>query len=243
MTNTSTTKSYEGKAKRVTVRQDNTVEVFFKDDATAFNGTKHAVIGGKGALNSAISALLFEHLGRSGIPHHFLGRQDDRTHICRHAKMYALEVVVRFGVDGSLTKRTGLAPGTVCDPPIIEFYYKRDDLGDPIINFDHIRLLKLATAEEVAFFSTTALKAASSLRQLCESASMNLLDIKFEFGRTADGIVLADEISPDTCRLHDQNSGRILDKDIFRRELGDLMEGYREVYRRLQNALGEVKHV
>ena len=243
VSNENTTKSYEGKAKRITVLQDQTVEVFFKDDATAFNGTKHAQIAGKGAINSAISALLFDHLKRVGVPHHFIRRQDDRIHICHHASMFAVEVIVRFAVAGSLEKRTGLPSGSKCEPPVIEFYYKRDDLGDPIINHDHMRLLKLAQPEEITTFSALALKAAVALRKLCASVDMDLLDIKFEFGRTAQGIVLADEISPDTCRLHDRATGRVLDKDIFRRELGDLMDGYREVHKRLAGAIGEVTRV
>ena len=243
VSNENTTNSYEGKAKRITVRQDQTVEVFFKDDATAFNGTKHAQIEGKGAINSAISALLFEHLKRVGVPHHFIQRQGDRTHICHQAAMFAVEVIVRFQIAGSLEKRTGLPGGSICEPPVIEFYYKRDDLGDPMINHDHIRLLKLARPEEVTTFSTLAIKAAVALRKLCASVDMDLLDIKFEFGRSTQGIILADEISPDTCRLHDHATGRVLDKDIFRRELGDLMDGYREVYSRLSGAIGEVTRV
>ena len=236
-------KRYEGKAKRVTERGNGLVEVYFKDDVTAFNAQKHALFAGKGALNSQISELLYDYLRTFGIPHHMVDRVDDRTLLCHQASMYALEVVVRFRTAGSLTKRTGLPAGTVCDPPIIEFYYKRDDLGDPIINSDHIRLLKLATPEEVAALSTAGLKAAMHLHKLCDSAGMDLVDIKFEYGRTAAGLVLADEISPDTCRLHDKATGKMLDKDLFRQDAGDLLTGYREVYSRLKKAVEANKDV
>ena len=236
-------KSYEGKAKRVTERGNGLVEVYFKDDVTAFNAQKHALFAGKGAINSQISELLYNYLRTFGMAHHMVDRVDERTLLCHQAKMYALEVVVRFRTAGSLTKRTGLPAGTLCDPPVIEFYYKRDDLGDPMINFDHIHLLKLATAEEVASLSTAALKAATQLHKLCDRGGIDLVDIKFEYGRTATGVVLADEISPDTCRLHDKATGKMLDKDLFRQDAGDLLAGYREVFSRLQKAVEASTHV
>jgi phosphoribosylaminoimidazole-succinocarboxamide synthase len=233
--------SYEGKAKRVTPRDDGRVEVLFKDDATAFNGKKHAVFPGKGALNSEISAMLFEYLGRRGVPHHQRERIDERTLLCDKADMFVLEAVVRFGVAGSLAKRTGLPDGTVCDPPVVEFYYKRDDLGDPLINQDHIRLLKLATPEEMIKITELSVKAAVLLHGLCKRSGITLVDLKFELGRTEDGIVLADEISPDTCRFHDAETGRMLDKDLFRQDAGDLLAGYREVLERLEKTVSLTK--
>jgi phosphoribosylaminoimidazole-succinocarboxamide synthase len=230
--------SYEGKAKRVTPRDGSSdVEVFFKDDATAFNGQKHAVFPGKGALNSEISALLFEYLARRGIPHHYKERLDDRTLVCTKADMFAIEAVVRFEVAGSLAKRTGLPAGSACDPPVVEFYYKRDDLGDPIINQDHIRLLKLATPEEMIKITELSVKSAVLLHGLCKRSGIKLVDLKFEFGRTDDGIILADEISPDTCRFHDAETGRMLDKDLFRQDAGDLLAGYKEVHERLEKTV------
>lgn len=225
---------YEGKAKRMRPLSEREVEVVFKDDATAFNGQKHEVFPGKGALNSVISEMLFTFLEGKGVPTQALRRVDERTLIVKRCTMFPLEVVVRFQVAGSLQKRTGLPDGTVCDPPIVELYYKRDDLGDPIINEDHIRLLKLATPAELTELRTLALKIAGELRGLFHQARIDLFDMKFEFGRTPDGkVILADEISPDTCRFRDMDGAGMLDKDRFRKGEGDLLEGYREVHARL----------
>ena len=241
---TASASTYEGKAKRVIPRSPGEVAIYFKDDATAFNGQKHAQFAGKGELNSQISERLFVFLEKSGVRTHHLGRLDDRTLLAKAAKILPLEVVVRFRVAGSLQKRTGLAENTACEPPIVEMYYKRDDLGDPILNEDHIRLLGAATPDEVQALKGLALDTAGKLRRLFEHAGISLVDLKFEFGRTAAGeIVLADEISPDTCRFRDAKTGVILDKDRFRRDLGDLLEGYREVLARLDRALVELPHV
>ena len=230
------TETYEGKAKVVTVRSDSEVAVFFKDDATAFNAQKKAQFADKGALNCAISRKLFDYLGAHGVRHHMLRALDERTLLCMRARMFALEVVVRFRIAGSLQKRTGLPLGTVCASPVVEFYYKRDDLGDPMVNQDHIRLLDLATPEEVTLLSQLGLTAAQHVHDLFARADIQLWDLKFEFGKTAEGIVLADEISPDTCRFREA-SGRILDKDLFRLDAGDLIVGYREILHRLDRAL------
>jgi phosphoribosylaminoimidazole-succinocarboxamide synthase len=231
---------YEGKAKRMRPLSATEIEVVFKDDATAFNGQKHQIFPGKGELNSRITEMLYVHLESRGIRTHHLRRTDERTLIAKRCQMFALEVVVRFKIAGSLQKRTGLPDGTACEPPIVELYYKRDDLGDPIINDDHIRLLKLATPDELASLRSAALKIAGELRTTFAKARIDLFDMKFEFGKTPDGaIVLADEISPDTCRFRDMDTGGMLDKDRFRQDKGDLLEGYRIVIERL----GKVIHV
>jgi phosphoribosylaminoimidazole-succinocarboxamide synthase len=231
--------TYEGKAKRVVPRSPNEIAIIYKDDATAFNGQKHAQFAGKGALNSQITERLFLFLEKNGIRTHHTGRLDAVTLLAKPAKMFPLEVVVRFQVAGSLQKRTGLPENSVCEPPVVELYYKRDDLGDPILNDDHIRLLAAATTDEVQTLRQMSLAAAEKLKQLFAAAGISLVDMKFEFGRTTDGVVLCDEISPDTCRFRDQKTGLILDKDRFRRDLGDLLDGYREVLSRLDGALAK----
>lgn len=228
---------YEGKAKRVTPRSEEEVAVFYKDDATAFNGEKRATFAGKGALNSLISEKLFAYLQGRGIATHHLGRLDERTLLSKRVQIIPLECVVRFKVAGSLKKRTGLPENTPCSPPVVELYYKRDDLGDPLLTDDHIRLLGLATPEEVTELRRRALDASLQLKALLDAADLDLVDLKFEFGRTPRGIVLADEISPDTCRFRDRRTGEILDKDIFRESRGDLLAGYREVLRRIDATL------
>lgn len=235
-------KLYEGKAKRVTEYGDGSVEIYFKDDITAFNGEKHAISSGKGIINSQISELLYDYLHGCGIMHHMIDRVDERTLLCHQVSMYPIEVVVRFKAAGSLNKRLGVPLDTVCEPPIIEFYYKRDDLGDPIINLDHVQLLKLATPEEMTTLYTSGLMTATLLRYLFDLAGMNLVDIKFEYGRSAEGLILADEISPDTCRLQDKINGKSLDKDLFRNDSGDLLIGYQEVLRRLEYVLKSESH-
>lgn len=234
-----TSKSYEGKAKRVTLRGEREVEVYFKDDATAFNAQKRGQFAGKGALNSVISEKLFDYLKRHGVQHHYIRRLDERTLLCDAAKMFALEAVVRFRVAGSLQKRTGLPTNTPVEPPVVEFYYKRDDLGDPMVNNDHIRMLQLATPDEVATMTQHSVHIANLLYKLFARVDVELWDIKFEFGRTHAGLVLADEISPDTCRLREAGTGRILDKDLFRLDAGDLLTGYREVLSRMERALAQ----
>lgn len=227
---------YEGKAKRVRRRADGLVELEYKDDATAFNGQRRDRFAGKGRLNSEIAELLFAYLAARGVPSHARGRLDDKTLLAEYVQMVPLEVVVRFQVAGSLRKRTGLPDGTLCEPPIVEFYYKRDDLGDPLLTTQHIRLLQLATPAELDALETQALRAAGLLRELCAQADLKLFDLKFEFGRSAQGLVLADEISPDTCRFRDARTGESLDKDVFREGTGELLRGYQIVYERLRAA-------
>lgn len=228
---------YEGKAKRVQRLADGLAEIYFKDDATAGNGQKHARFPGKGALCCRISELLLSYLSRQGIPTHFLRCLDERTMQVRAVTIIPLEVVVRFQVAGSLALRTGLTPGALCAPPVYELYYKRDDLGDPLLNEEHVRLLGLATEAELAVLRRLAGEAALALRRLLERADLLLYDLKFEFGRTGDSIVLADEISPDTCRIRDARSGQILDKDVFRRDVGELIPTYSALLARLEPLL------
>ncbi len=229
---------YEGKAKVVRILDANSVEIFFKDDATAFDGKKHEQFPGKGELNSKITELLFAYLSERGVATQHRGRLDERTLMATRVDIIPLEVVVRFRVAGSLQKRTGLDYLTECDPPIVEFYYKRDDLGDPLLNREHIQMLDLASPEELEALAERATTAAGHLRDLFAGAGIDLVDLKFEYGRTPQGILLADEISPDTCRFRDTETGEILDKDLFRFGGGDLITGYTKLLERLQSALG-----
>lgn len=236
-----TMETYEGKAKRVIPLDDDEVQIFYKDDATAFNGEKHEQFEGKGALNSQITERLFEYLHANGVETHHLGRIDERALRARRVEIIPIEAVVRFKVAGSLKKRTGLDYLTPCEPPIVEFYFKRDDLGDPMITDQHVRVLGIATPEECDLVREAAVKAATLLRDLFEKAGIDLVDLKFEFGRKPEGgVVLADEISPDTCRFRDLETGEVLDKDLFRFGGGDLLVGYRKLLERLEEGLGKV---
>jgi phosphoribosylaminoimidazole-succinocarboxamide synthase len=229
---------YEGKAKRVRVRGDGLVEIFFKDDATAGNGKKRGSFAGKGALCCRLSEIFFLHLQSRGIATHFLKRIDERTMLARAVSIVPLEVVVRFVAAGSLVQRIGIDLHTPCEPPILKLYYKRDALGDPLINDDHVWFLKLASNAELALIRSAALSAAQCLRELLVAADIALYDLKFEFGRCADGsLILADEISPDTCRFRDIRNKQVLDKDVFRKDLAELVPTYEEVLRRLDQAL------
>lgn len=225
---------YEGKAKRVRLLEGGLAEIEFKDDVTAGNGQKRAVFLGKGVLCGRISELLLAYLTHEGVPTHFIQRLSDRVHLVRAVEMIPLEVVVRFQVAGSLQKRTGLPYRTYCDPPIYELYFKRDDLSDPMINEDHVRVLGIATSHELQTIRALALGAAVKLQDLLLRAQLALLDLKFEVGRVSDQIYLADEISPDTCRLRDLHTGQTLDKDVFRQDLAELIPTYQEVLRRLE---------
>ena len=234
--------AYEGKAKRVVAQPDGTAHIHYKDDATAFNGARHAEFDGKGALNSQITERLFGYLESEGIPTHHIGRVDDRTLSAHWVDIIPIEAVVRFKVAGSLQKRLGLDYLAECDPPLIETYFKRDDLGDPLLTDDHIRLLGIARAEDVERIRDLSQSAAEALRRLFAKAGIDLVDLKFEFGHTTDGrLVLADEVSPDTCRFRDLATGEILDKDLFRFDEGDLLAGYRKLLSHLDRALADVQ--
>jgi phosphoribosylaminoimidazole-succinocarboxamide synthase len=227
-------KLYEGKAKIVYATQDPGVVIqYFKDDATAFNAEKRGTIVGKGVVNNRMSAALFERLARAHVPTHYLGAPSDREMLCRRLDIIKIETIVRNVVAGSLAKRTGLDEGVPIARPIVELYYKSDPLGDPMINDDHVRMLKLATPAELAWMRRTALRVNAVLRPFLSRKQLLLVDFKLEFGRHRGRLWLGDEISPDTCRLWDAATRERLDKDRFRRDLGGVEEAYQEVYRRV----------
>ena len=227
-------KLYEGKAKIVyATNQPGVIIQYFKDDATAFNALKKGTIVGKGVVNNRMSATLFERLERARVPTHYLGTLSDREMLCRKLEIIKIETIVRNLVAGSLAKRTGLEEGTPIKEPVVELYYKSDALGDPMLNDDHVRMLKLAVPAELAWIRRTALRINGVLRPHLLRRGLLLVDFKLEFGRSGKKLYLGDEISPDTCRLWDRTTREKLDKDRFRRDLGGVEEAYQEVYRRL----------
>ena len=231
---------YEGKAKKVYATDDpQQLIVAYKDDATAFNGLKKGTITGKGVINNQMSNLLMQRLEQAGVPTHYIQELSPRETLVKKVSIVPLEVIVRNIAAGSFSKRYGVEEGVVFDAPTLEFSYKNDDLGDPLINSSHALALKLATPEELETIRKYALQVNDFLKQLWSECGVILVDFKLEFGRLADGtIVLADEISPDTCRFWDQATGEKLDKDRFRRDLGHVEEAYEEVMRRLTGAQG-----
>ncbi|TWT13494.1 phosphoribosylaminoimidazolesuccinocarboxamide synthase [Planomicrobium sp. CPCC 101079] len=226
---------YEGKAKRLyATNKPEILWVEYKDSATAFNGEKKADIAGKGTLNNKITSLLFEKLQKAGIASHFVEQLSDREQLVQQVSIIPIEVVVRNIVAGSMAKRLGISEGTVLARPIIEFYLKNDELGDPIITEDHIELLELATPDEVAQLREKAGVINQVLIGFFKEIGVDLIDFKIEFGRDSAGsILLADEISPDTCRLWDAKTKQKLDKDVFRRDLGNLTDAYELILTRL----------
>ncbi|MBM7094914.1 phosphoribosylaminoimidazolesuccinocarboxamide synthase [Bacillus sp. H-16] len=226
---------YEGKAKRIYETDDpNVYRVVYKDEATAFNGEKKDVLDGKGRLNNEISSLVFSKLHEAGIANHFIERLTETEQLVKKVRIIPLEVVVRNVAAGSLVKRLGLKRGERFPEPIIEFYYKDDELGDPLINTDHIAYLKLAADEELSRIRKDAIRVNNVLTSLFKEAGITLVDFKLEFGRDENGsVLLADEVSPDTCRLWDEKTGDSLDKDLFRFQLGDLNKGYETILTRL----------
>ncbi|MEB3321974.1 MAG: phosphoribosylaminoimidazolesuccinocarboxamide synthase [Synechococcaceae cyanobacterium] len=236
---------HEGKAKRVyaTDRPDR-VAVEFKDDATAFNAAKKARLSGKGELNCRISALLFERLEGEGIPTHYLGLLAPRWMLARTVRIVPLEVVVRNVAAGSLCRQLPIAPGTPLDPPLLDLYYKDDALGDPLLTEARLARLDLVTPGERQALADLALRVNACLLPALRQAGLDLVDFKIELGFTPDGdLVVADEISPDTCRLWDRERSdaddRILDKDRFRQDLGGVVEAYGEVLKRVQGVCPE----
>lgn len=225
---------YEGKAKRVfaTENPDYCI-VSYKDDATAFNGLKKGTIIGKGVVNNKMSNYLCKMLEKKGIPTHFVEELNDRDTVVKKVEIVPLEVIVRNKAAGSLSKRLGLPEGTPMKTTVLEFCYKDDDLGDPIVNEYHILAAELATKEEVDKISSMALKINEILRDFFKSVNIDLIDFKLEFGRYKGDIILADEISPDTCRFWDVNTQEKLDKDRFRRDMGGVEEAYAEVMKRI----------
>ncbi len=226
---------YEGKAKRVYATEDPTlVIVSYKDDATAFNGLKKGTIEGKGVINNKMSNFLMQILEKEGVKTHFVEELSDRETLVKKVSIVPLEVIIRNISAGSFAKRYGVAEGVVFDAPTIEFSYKKDDLGDPLLNEYHALALKLATKEEIEQIKSMAFKVNATLKEYFKKLNVTLVDFKLEFGKTVEGeIVLADEISPDTCRFWDSTTGEKLDKDRFRRDLGGVEGAYQEMMRRL----------
>lgn len=226
---------YEGKAKKVyKTTETGYYWIEYKDDATAFNGEKKAKISGKGVLNNEISSIFLSMLKEKGIENHFVKKVSPTEQIVRQVTIIPIEVVVRNIAAGSLAKRLGMEEGTPLRHPIVEFYYKDDALGDPFINDAHVSVLELATEEESAQLKKVGLQVNEILNAYMAERGIILVDFKLEFGRTEDGqVILADEISPDTCRFWDAETKEKLDKDRFRRDLGSVEEAYEEILRRL----------
>ncbi|MBO4339158.1 MAG: phosphoribosylaminoimidazolesuccinocarboxamide synthase [Clostridiales bacterium] len=230
-----TVQMYEGKAKKVFATDDeNYCIVSYKDDATAFNGLKKGTIVGKGVVNNKMSNFLMQLLEKKGVPTHFVEELNDRDTVVKKVQIVPLEVIIRNISAGSFAKRYGVEEGIVFDEPTIEFSYKCDELDDPLINDYHALALKLATKEEIEKIKELAFKVNDVLKEYFLSLNIKLVDFKLEFGRLPDGtIVLADEISPDTCRFWDADTNEKLDKDRFRRDMGGVEDAYKEMMRRV----------
>lgn len=232
---------YEGKAKRIyKTSHADLYWVTYKDAATAFNGEKKGQIKNKGMLNNQITAIFFDHLTQQGVPNHFARAISDREQLVCKVRIIPIEVVVRNLAAGSMTQRLGLKEGLSFSQPVLEFYYKDDSLGDPFINEDHVLMLGLATKEQVQMIKDLAFRINQVLTAFLSDKNITLVDCKLEFGVTADGrVILADEISPDTCRFWDSETQERLDKDRFRQDLGSVEEAYQEILKRL----GGQRHV
>lgn len=225
---------YEGKAKKVfaTANPDEYL-VYFKDDATAFNGIKKGTIVNKGMMNNKISAFFFDLLKQNGIPHHFIRLVSDREMLVKKLDILPIEVVMRNITAGSLAKRIGWEEGKKLPSPVVELYYKNDELGDPLINEYHAKAMGLANAEHLAAIQSYGLKINEVLSCYLKAKNLELIDFKLEFGLHHGELLLGDEISPDTCRFWDSETGKKLDKDRFRRDLGDVEDAYKEILFRL----------
>ena len=230
-----TVQLYEGKAKKVYATTDeNLCIVSYKDDATAFNGLKKGTIAGKGVVNNRMTNMLMQILEKAGVPTHFVEELSDRDTVVKKVKIVPLEVIIRNVSAGSFAKRYGVEEGIVFDEPTIEFSYKNDDLGDPLINSYHALALRLATKEEIETIKKYAFRVNEVLKAYFLHLGVKLIDFKLEFGRLKDGtIVLADEISPDTCRFWDAKTNEKLDKDRFRRDMGGVEDAYAEIFKRV----------
>ena len=225
---------YEGKAKQVFATDDPTLAIIhYKDDATAFNGLKKGTSVGKGVINNLVSNHLFKMLEENGIETHLVEQINERDSVVRRVEIVPVEVIVRNIAAGSLSKRLGLPEGTKLKSTVLEYCYKNDELGDPMINDYHIAAMGIATKEEMQAIASMALKVNDLLSAYLKDLGIELIDFKLEFGRFDGRVVLADEISPDTCRFWDSKTGEKLDKDRFRRDLGDVEEAYQEILRRL----------
>jgi len=235
-------KFYEGKAKILYRTADKKLVIqYFKDDATAFNAQKRGTIVDKGVMNNEISSLIFRYLEKNGVKTHFVEKLSDREMLVRSLEIVPVEVVVRNIVAGSLSKRMGIPEGETLKRPIVEYYYKKDELGDPPINRDHALVFGLATGKELDKIDKAALKVNKLLVRLFKSVGIKLVDFKLEFGRHKNKILLGDEITPDGCRLWDAKTNEKMDKDRFRRDLGKIEESYQEVLRRVTEKLGKKK--
>ena len=226
---------YEGKAKQVFATDDpEVVMVHYKDDATAFNGLKKGTITGKGVINNQVTNFMMQKLEQAGVPTHFVRELNERDTLVKKVQIVPLEVIIRNISAGSFAKRFGVEEGIVFENPTIEYSYKNDDLGDPMINTAQALALKLATPEEIETIRTMAFKVNDIMKAFFQEVGVDLVDFKLEFGRLSDGtIVLADEISPDTCRFWDSKTHEKLDKDRFRRDLGGVEDAYEEMRRRI----------
>lgn len=225
---------YEGKAKKVYKTDDEDLLIVdYKDDATAFNGLKKGTIMGKGVINNKMSNFLFEMLERNGIPTHFVKEIDDRQTVVKKVDIVPLEVIIRNVAAGSFSKRFGVEEGKNLSRTVLEFCYKNDELSDPMINLTHIYALEIATEQEIQTISELTYKINDLLKQYFKTIDIELIDFKLEFGKHKGSIILADEISPDTCRLWDINTRDKLDKDRFRRDLGNVESAYEEVSKRM----------
>ncbi len=226
---------YEGKAKILYTLDDNKVKIYYKDDATAFNGVKKDVLTDKGIYNNKISTILYEYLEQNGVKTHFVQCLSDREQICKKVKIIPLEVIIRNISAGSMAKRLGLSEGVIFNEPVFELSYKDDDLGDPLINDDHAIALDIVTRDDLKKIKKIALEINRLLKKLFDLKEIILVDFKIEFGLDKEGnIILADEISPDTCRFWDKNTMEKFDKDRFRRDLSDVMKGYHTIYNSLK---------
>ncbi|CUO25157.1 phosphoribosylaminoimidazolesuccinocarboxamide synthase [Clostridium perfringens] len=227
---------YEGKAKKIyATDKEDMVIVHYKDDATAFNGEKKAQIESKGVLNNEITSLIFEMLNKEGIKTHFVEKLNDRDQLCKKVEIVPLEVIVRNVAAGSMAKRLGLEEGYELKTTVFELSYKDDSLGDPLINDYHAVGIGATTFEELNKIYEITAKVNEILKEAFKKQNINLIDFKLEFGRYKGEILLADEISPDTCRFWDATTGEKMDKDRFRRDMGNVINGYREVLNRLRN--------
>ena len=226
---------YEGKAKKVYATDDPAlVIVSYKDDATALDGLKKGTIAGKGVVNNRMSNFLMQLLEKNGVKTHFVEELNDRETVVKKVSIVPLEVIIRNVSAGHFAQRYGVEEGIVFDEPTIEFSYKNDDLHDPLLNAYHALVLKLATREEIDEIKSMAFRVNDVLKSFFKTLNVNLIDFKLEFGRTADGtIILADEISPDTCRFWDATTGEKLDKDRFRRDMGGVEDAYKEMMSRV----------
>ncbi len=225
---------YEGKAKKVFATDDpDVVIVDYKDDATAFNGLKKGTIAGKGVINNKMSNMMFRIMEQHGIPTHYVEELSDRETAVKKVQIVPLEVIIRNTAAGSFSKRYGVPEGKKLPVTVLEFSYKNDELGDPLINDSQALAMELATPEEIQTIKNMALKVNEIMKEFFKTLNINLIDFKLEFGRFKGQIILADEISPDTCRFWDMTTGEKLDKDRFRRDMGGVEDAYKEVFARL----------